>query len=106
MAAHLAHFGSHSRTAARFQSPSKNPCAILWPVCRDNLTMRTFGGFRSDDKFFYGEVRGNDVRALARPYRIAIEPPGEVHRLADVDVDLHVAPSHSLAVGLNSSPHI
>ena len=68
--------------------------------------MRTFGGFRSDDKFFYGEVRGNDVHALARPYWIDIEPTGEVQRLADVDVDLPVAPSKLIAVGLNYSDHI
>src|SRR5437762_3601371 len=68
--------------------------------------MRTFGGFRSDDKFFYGEVRGNDVRALARPYWIDIEPTGEVQRLADVDVDLPVAPSKLIAVGLNYADHI
>ena len=68
--------------------------------------MRTFGGFRSDDKFFYGEVRGNDVHVLARPYWIDIEPTGEVQRLADVDVDLPVAPSKLIAVGLNYSDHI
>src|SRR5213075_1675094 len=64
------------------------------------------GGFRSGDKFFYGEVRGNDVHVLARPYWIDIEPTGEVQRLADVDVDLPVAPSKLIAVGLNYSDHI
>jgi 2-keto-4-pentenoate hydratase/2-oxohepta-3-ene-1,7-dioic acid hydratase in catechol pathway len=68
--------------------------------------MRTFGGFSSVDKFFYGEVRGNEVHALARPYWIDIEPTGEVHKLAAVDVDLPVAPSKLIAVGLNYSDHI
>src|SRR5213083_3227561 len=68
--------------------------------------MRTFGGFRSGDKFFYGEVRGNDVHVLARPYWIDIEPTGEVQRLADVDVDVPVAASKLIAVGLNYSDHI
>ena len=68
--------------------------------------MRTFGGFSSGDKSFYGEVRGNDVHALAGPYWIDIEPTGEVHKLAAVDVDLPVAPSKLIAVGLNYSDHI
>src|SRR5213596_4279983 len=68
--------------------------------------MRTFGGFRSGDKFFYGEVRGNDVHVLARPYWIDIEPTGEVQKLADVDIDLPVAPSKLIAVGLNYADHI
>ena len=68
--------------------------------------MHTFGGFRSGDKFFYGEVRGNDVHVLARPYWIDIEPTGEVQKLAAVDVDLPVAPSKLIAVGLNYSDHI
>src|SRR5713101_8260552 len=68
--------------------------------------MHTFGGFRSGDKFFYGEVRGNDVHVLARPYWIDIEPTGEVQKLAAVDVDLPVAPSKLIAVGLTYADHI
>src|SRR6266446_10366525 len=68
--------------------------------------MRTFGGFISGDEFFYGEVRGDDVYLLARPYWIDIEPTGEVRKLAEVDVDLPVAPSKLIAVGLNYSDHI
>jgi len=68
--------------------------------------MRTFGGFKSGDKFFYGEVRGEDVHVLARPYWIDIEPTGEVVKLADADVDLPVAPSKLIAVGLNYADHI
>jgi 2-keto-4-pentenoate hydratase/2-oxohepta-3-ene-1,7-dioic acid hydratase in catechol pathway len=68
--------------------------------------MRTFGGFKSGDRFFYSEVRGDKVHALARPYWIDIEPTGEVRKLAEIDVDLPVAPSKLIAVGLNYSDHI
>src|SRR3984957_14874937 len=68
--------------------------------------MRTFGGFRSGDKFFYGEVRGDEVHVLAKPYWIDIEPTGETTKLSNVDVDLPVAPSKLIAVGLNYADHI
>jgi 2-keto-4-pentenoate hydratase/2-oxohepta-3-ene-1,7-dioic acid hydratase in catechol pathway len=68
--------------------------------------MRTFGGFRSGNELFYGEVSGDDVRVLAKPYWIEIEPTGDVRRLADLRVDLPVAPSKLIAVGLNYSDHI
>lgn len=68
--------------------------------------MRTFGGFKSGDKFFYGEVRGDEVHVLANPFWIDIVPTGEVLRLADVAVDLPVAPSKLIAVGLNYADHI
>jgi 2-keto-4-pentenoate hydratase/2-oxohepta-3-ene-1,7-dioic acid hydratase in catechol pathway len=68
--------------------------------------MRTFGGFRSDDEFFYGEVRGEEVHVLAKPYWIEIEPTGDVRKLAELHVDLTVAPSKLIAVGLNYSDHI
>jgi 2-keto-4-pentenoate hydratase/2-oxohepta-3-ene-1,7-dioic acid hydratase in catechol pathway len=68
--------------------------------------MRAFGGFKSREKFFYGEVRGDEVHALARPYWIDIEPTGEVLKLAEVHVDVPVAPSKLIAVGLNYADHI
>src|SRR5438445_4667412 len=68
--------------------------------------MRTFGGFRSRNEFFYGEVRGDEVHALARPYWIDVEPTGEVLKLKEVHVDLPVAPSKLIAVGLNYADHI
>src|SRR5213596_817908 len=68
--------------------------------------MRTFGGFKSGDRFFYGEVRRDEVHALARPYWIDIEPTGEVLNLAQVHVDLPVAPSKLIAVGINYADHI
>src|SRR6266849_6647138 len=68
--------------------------------------MRTFGGFKSGGQFFYGEVRGDDVHVLAKPYWIEVEPTGEVLKLANIDVDLPVAPSKLIAVGLNYADHI
>jgi len=69
-------------------------------------TMRTFGGFRSGNEFFYGEVRGEDVHVLAKPFWIDIQPTGDVQKLASLDVDLPVAPSKLIAVGLNYADHI
>jgi 2-keto-4-pentenoate hydratase/2-oxohepta-3-ene-1,7-dioic acid hydratase in catechol pathway len=69
-------------------------------------TMRTFGGFKSDDRFFYGELRGDDVHVLAKPYWIEVQRTGEVLSLADLHIDLPVAPSKLIAVGLNYADHI
>jgi len=68
--------------------------------------MRTFGGFRSGNEFFYGEVLGEDVRVLAKPYWVDIQTTGQVRKLALLDVDLPVAPSKLIAVGLNYADHI
>src|SRR5512132_516715 len=68
--------------------------------------MRTFGGFRSEDRFFYGEIRGDEVHVLKNPFWIDIEPTGEIVCLTNVVVDLPVAPSKLIAVGLNYSDHI
>jgi 2-keto-4-pentenoate hydratase/2-oxohepta-3-ene-1,7-dioic acid hydratase in catechol pathway len=68
--------------------------------------MRTFGGFRSGDSFFYGELVGDEVHVLAKPYWINIVPTGETVRLAYVDVGVPVAPSKLIAVGLNYAEHI
>src|ERR1700716_2997990 len=68
--------------------------------------MRTFGGFKLGDEFFYGEVIGDEVQVLENPYWIDIEPTGETTKLSLVDVDLPVAPSKLIAVGLNYADHI
>src|SRR5213594_3809643 len=68
--------------------------------------MRTFGGFRLRNEFFYGEVCGDEVHALARPYWIDVEPTGEVLNLAEMNVEVPVAPSKLIAVGLNYADHI
>src|SRR5437667_10847673 len=68
--------------------------------------MRTFGGFRSGEESFYGEVRGDNVHDLAKPHWMDIDPTGEVRKLANVDIDLPVASSKLIAVGLNYADHI
>ncbi|MEY2480438.1 MAG: hypothetical protein QOI04_1365 [Verrucomicrobiota bacterium] len=68
--------------------------------------MRAFGGFRLGEEFFYGEVIGDDVHVLEKPYWIDIEPTGEISKLSLLDVDLPVAPSKIIAVGLNYADHI
>ena len=68
--------------------------------------MKTFGGFRSGDHFFYGEVRGDDVHVLAQPYWLEIQTTGEVLPLASLQIELPVAPSKLIAVGLNYADHI
>jgi 2-keto-4-pentenoate hydratase/2-oxohepta-3-ene-1,7-dioic acid hydratase in catechol pathway len=68
--------------------------------------MRTFGGFRSGDEFFYGELRDDEVHRLAQPYWIQIQATGEVVPLADLQIGIPVAPSKLIAVGLNYSDHI
>ena len=55
--------------------------------------MRTFGGFKSGDEFFYGEVCSGEIHVLGQPYWIDVTPTGKVRKLADLEVDLPVAPS-------------
>lgn len=68
--------------------------------------MRIFGRFKSGAEFFYGEVCGNEVHILANPYWIDIQRTGQVQKLGSVMVDLPVAPSKLIAVGLNYADHI
>jgi 2-keto-4-pentenoate hydratase/2-oxohepta-3-ene-1,7-dioic acid hydratase in catechol pathway len=68
--------------------------------------MRTFGGFRLGDEFFYGEVIGDEVHIVENPFWINTEPTGEVSKLSPLEVDLPVAPSKIIAVGLNYADHI
>src|SRR5437879_6615551 len=70
------------------------------------LRMRIFGRFRSGEEFFYGELRGDEVHQLAQPYWIQVTPTGEVLPLATVQIDIPVAPSKLIAVGLNYADHI
>src|SRR5450755_450991 len=68
--------------------------------------MRTFGGFKSGGRFFHGEVRGDQVHVLRKPYWLGIEFEGAVIPLRDLQVNLPVAPSKLIAVGLNYADHI
>lgn len=68
--------------------------------------MRSFGGFRIKGERFYGEVRGARVHRLQRPPWLALEEEGSVYALDDLAIDLPVAPSKIIAVGLNYADHI
>ena len=68
--------------------------------------MKTFGGFRSGNEFFYGELRGAEVHRLSQPYWIQVQPTGEILPLASLQIDVPVAPSKLIAVGLNYADHI
>src|SRR6266498_2937268 len=77
-----------------------------YKICLICGSMRTFGGFRSGEEFFFGELHDEDVHVLAKPYWIEITPTGEMRKLADLNIDVPVAPSKLIAVGLNYFDHI
>ena len=68
--------------------------------------MKTFGGFRSGEEFFYGELRGEEVHRLSQPYWSEVHSTGEILPLANLQIDIPVAPSKLIAVGLNYADHI
>ena len=68
--------------------------------------MRTFGGFKREGEIVYGEVRGDDVHLLAKPYWLGLDFTGAVVPLRELQIDLPVAPSKLMAVGLNYADHI
>ncbi len=68
--------------------------------------MRTFGRFIFRDAAVYGEVRGDQVQFLAQPFWLGVEPSGEKCSLGELTIDVPVAPSKVIAVGLNYRDHI
>jgi 2-keto-4-pentenoate hydratase/2-oxohepta-3-ene-1,7-dioic acid hydratase in catechol pathway len=68
--------------------------------------MQTFGGFISKGQRLYGEVRGNDVHILAKPYWLGLDFTGATVPLSELQIDVPVAPSKLIAVGLNYADHI
>jgi len=54
----------------------------------------------------YGEVRGDSVHVLTKPYWLGLEASGEVLSLGELQIDVPVAPSKLVAVGLNYADHI
>ncbi|MBA3650817.1 MAG: fumarylacetoacetate hydrolase family protein [Chthoniobacterales bacterium] len=68
--------------------------------------MRIFGGFLSGGSRLYGEVRGDEVHLLTRPFWLGLDFSGEKRSLGELRVDLPVAPSKVIAVGLNYRDHI
>jgi 2-keto-4-pentenoate hydratase/2-oxohepta-3-ene-1,7-dioic acid hydratase in catechol pathway len=68
--------------------------------------MRTFGGFKRNGEIVYGEVRGEQVHLLAQPFWIGLDFTGETVPLRDLQIDIPIAPSKLMAVGLNYADHI
>src|SRR2546421_2164012 len=68
--------------------------------------MRMFGAFRSKGELVYGEVRGEDVHLLTKPYWLGLEFTDAVIPLGELQIDVPVAPSKLIAVGLNYADHI
>jgi 2-keto-4-pentenoate hydratase/2-oxohepta-3-ene-1,7-dioic acid hydratase in catechol pathway len=68
--------------------------------------MRTFGGFLHRSGHVYGEIRGDKVHFLARPFWLGLEFTGETCSLGELLIALPVAPGKVIAVGLNYSEHI
>ena len=68
--------------------------------------MRTFGRFKLEDGFRYGEIRGEEVHVLAQAYWLGLQFTDEVHSLGKLQIDVPVAPSKLIAVGLNYADHI
>ncbi len=68
--------------------------------------MRTFGRFLHRDALVYGEVRDKEVRLLNRPFWLDFEFTGETCSLGELAIEVPVAPSKIIAVGLNYRDHI
>ena len=68
--------------------------------------MRTFGGFLSNSAHVYGEVRGDEVHLLTRPFWLGCDFSGEKRSLGELEIGLPVHPSKIIAVGLNYADHI
>jgi 2-keto-4-pentenoate hydratase/2-oxohepta-3-ene-1,7-dioic acid hydratase in catechol pathway len=69
-------------------------------------TMRTFGGFKSGERFFYGEVLESEIHVLKKPFWLGLELAGEKIARHDVEIGVPVSPSKLIAVGLNYGEHI
>ena len=65
-----------------------------------------FGCFISNGGRLYGEVRDNAVHVQAKPYWLGLDFTGDVIPLGDLQIDVPVAPSKLMAVGLNYADHI
>jgi 2-keto-4-pentenoate hydratase/2-oxohepta-3-ene-1,7-dioic acid hydratase in catechol pathway len=68
--------------------------------------MRIFGRFLANGSPLYGEVRGDEVHRLAQPFWLGLEFNGEIRSLGELAIDVPVAPSKVIAVGLNYRDHI
>jgi 2-keto-4-pentenoate hydratase/2-oxohepta-3-ene-1,7-dioic acid hydratase in catechol pathway len=75
--------------------------------CADlDWRMRAFGRFQSDNESFYGELVDDQVHQLRNPYWIDTTRTGSVRPVNEVKIEVPVAPSKLIAVGLNYAEHI
>src|SRR3979411_2119370 len=68
--------------------------------------MQTFGGFKKGEAKFFGEVRGEKVFRLTSAPWLGGKETGENYSLGQLEIDLPVAPSKVIAVGLNYADNI
>ena len=68
--------------------------------------MPIFGGFKASGENFFGEVRGEQIHRLTSAPWLGVEHEGTVLLLREAEIDLPVAPSKVIAVGLNYADHI
>ena len=73
-----------------------------------NKDIRTFGTFFSakGGTTFYGELIGDEVNVLKRPFWLGLEATGEKIDRHDLEIGVPVSPSKLIAVGLNYAEHI
>src|SRR5207253_9837254 len=57
-------------------------------------------------KPFYGELIGDEVSLLERPFWLSFVPTGEKIGRRDLEIGVPVSPSKLIAVGLNYADHI
>ncbi|HEY2139252.1 MAG TPA: fumarylacetoacetate hydrolase family protein [Chthoniobacterales bacterium] len=68
--------------------------------------MGTFGAFISNGQRIYGEVRGDQVHLLLKPYWLGLDFTGATVPLGELQIDVPVTPGKLIAVGLNYADHI
>jgi len=68
--------------------------------------MKTFGGFQRNGERIYGEVRGEEVHLLSKPFWLGLDFTGDIVPLRDLQIDVPGAPSKLKAVRLNYADHI
>ena len=68
--------------------------------------MQTFGRFLLNGNQVYGELRGDQVHLLTKPYWLGLDFDDRVVPLSDLKIDVPVAPGKLIAVGLNYADHI
>src|SRR6201995_4675602 len=86
--------------------PARFPRPAALPFHAYIMGMRAFGIFRDAGQTLHGEVSGDEVRLLKRPYWLGIEESGLTKQLRDLEILPPVAPSKVIAVGLNYAEHI